>query len=101
LGKFDLQLTFPAARVLRKYIQNQLRAVDDAALRGRFDISLLHRRKVAVKDNQWRFVSVGFRANFIQFAAANECCGIRGLAQLKDRAGNFSAGASRQLNQFR
>src|ERR1700720_2606110 len=65
----DLQLSFAAARVSRKNIQNQLRAVDNAALGGGLNIPLLHRREIAIKDNQRRLVRGGFRANLVQLAA--------------------------------
>ncbi len=42
LREFDLQLSFAAARMTRKNIQDQLRAVDHAALCGLFDVALLH-----------------------------------------------------------
>jgi len=55
----------------RENIKYELRAVDDPALRGFFDVPLLHGRQVAVEDDQRGFVSRGFRANFIQLAASH------------------------------
>ena len=91
LREFHLQLSFAAARVLRKDIQNKLGAVDNAALRGGFDVALLHRREVAIENNQRRFVRGGLRANLVQLAAPDKRCRVRRFAHLKNRAGNFRA----------
>src|SRR5258708_3084565 len=42
LRQLDLQLAFAAARVPRKNIQNELRAVNDAAFGDALNVSLLH-----------------------------------------------------------
>ncbi len=72
MRQFDLQLALVATRVSGKNIQNELRAIDDAAVGVFLDVSLLHRRKVAVENNQWSVFGVGFRENFIELAAAYE-----------------------------
>jgi hypothetical protein len=95
-----LQLSFAAARVLRKDIQNKLRTVDNTALRGGFDVALLHRREVAIENNQRRLVRGGLRANLVQLAAADKRCRVRRFAHLKNRARNFRAGTSGQLDEF-
>ena len=43
-------------------------------------------RQVAVENDQRRFVRGGFRANFVEFAAADQRGGIGGVAHLKNRA---------------
>src|SRR5207253_917296 len=47
-----------------------------------------------------RFVRRSFRADFVQFPAADKRGGIGGLSQLKDGSRNFRAGTTRQFNQF-
>src|SRR5437016_6727448 len=77
-----------------------LRAVNYAAIGDLFDVSLLYGRKVAVENDERRFVRRSFRADFVQFPAADKRGGIGGLSQLKDGSRNFRAGTTRQFNQF-
>jgi hypothetical protein len=100
LRQFHLKLAFAAARMPRKNIQDQLRAVDDPALGELLDVALLHRRKIAIKDNQLRLMGVRFRANFVQFTAPHERCGIRGIAHLENRGDDGGACAASQLDEF-
>ncbi len=100
LRQFHLQLAFTAARVTRENIENELRAIDHAALGDFFDVALLHRGKIAVENDQRRVVGVRRRAHLFEFASANQRGGIRGVAHLKNRAGHFAAGAFRQFHEF-
>jgi len=100
LSQLDLQLTFAAASVPGKNVQNQLRAVDYTAVGGLFDVPLLHRREIAVKNDQRRFVRSGFRANLVQLPTTHECGGVGRLAYLVHGARDLGTGATRQLNQF-
>src|SRR5262249_48646827 len=52
LRKLDLQLAFMTARTLRKYIQDQTDAIDDAARELLFEIALLRRRELMIEDDQ-------------------------------------------------
>ena len=101
LRQFHLQLAFAAARVASEDVQDQLRPVDHAAFGGLFDIALLHGRKIAVENNQRNFVRGGFGANLVELAAADQSGGIGGVANLEDGAGDVSAGAARELDEFR
>src|SRR5260370_30429613 len=76
LRQFDLQLAFTAPRMTGKNIKNQLSAVDYPAIRRFFNVALLHRRKIAVENDQRRFVRRGLSANFVQLAAANQRCRV-------------------------
>src|SRR6266849_1766626 len=98
LRQFYLQLAFAAACVAGKNVQNELRAIDDTAFSRRFNIALLHRRQVPVENDQRGLVRSCFRANLVQLAAADERRGISRLAYLVYRAGDFRAGAARQLH---
>jgi hypothetical protein len=95
-----LQLAFAAPRMARENVENKLRAVDDATLGELFDVALLHGRKIAIENNQRRVMRDGFGANFVEFAAANERGGIGSIAHLKQRGGNFRAGARGQFDQL-
>src|SRR5215469_8759154 len=49
LGKFDLQLTFTSARMSRKNVEDELRAVDDTPLNQLFNIALLRGTEIVIK----------------------------------------------------
>src|SRR5256885_1082051 len=84
----------------RENIQNQLRAVNHPAIRRFLDVPLLHWRKIAIKNNQRRFVCQCFGADFIQLASPNQRRRIGGVSHLLNRAGHFSPGAARELHQL-
>ena len=100
LCQLHLQLAFAASRMTGENVENKLRAVNYAAIGDLFDVSLLYGRKVAVENDERRFVRRSFRADFVQFPAADKRGGIGGLSQLKDGSRNFRAGTTRQFNQF-
>src|SRR5262249_19480528 len=100
LRQFHLQLSFPAARMPRENVENELRPIDDAACGGRFDIALLHGREITVEDDQRSTVRRGLRSNLIEFAAPDECRRIGLLANLEHCARDFRACASRQFDQL-
>ena len=83
-----------------KNIENELRAVDNAAFRDLFDVALLHRGKIAVENNQGSLMSRGFSADFVELAAPDQGRGIGGVAHLKHRAGYVSAGAACEFDEF-
>ena len=95
-----MQLAFAAARVARENVQNKLRAIDHAAFRGLFDVSLLHGREIAVENNQRRFVGRRFGTNLVEFAAPDQGGRVGRVAHLVDRAGDFCAGAACQLDEL-
>jgi hypothetical protein len=43
LRQFHLQLTFTRAGMLRKNVEDELRAIDDAGVNDAFDVALLRR----------------------------------------------------------
>jgi hypothetical protein len=95
-----LQLAFAAARMSRKNIEDELRAVNYAARGVFFDVALLHRGKIAVEYDERRIFGVGFGANFIEFSPADERRGIGGVPQLEDGTGYIGAGAAGQFDQL-
>src|ERR1700676_1132288 len=84
----------------RKDVEDELRAVDAASVGGGFDVALLHWGKIAVENNERRFMRGGFGANFVQFAAPDERGGVGGFAHLVHGACNFCAGAARELYEL-
>src|SRR5579863_2599741 len=65
LRKLHLQLAFAAPRVLSKNIENELRPIDHPAFSDRFNVPLLHRREIAVENDERRFVCGSFSTDFI------------------------------------
>ena len=100
LGEFDLQLPFPAARVPRKNIEDQLRAVDHAAFGAGFQVAQLRRRKIPVENDQRRFVKLRLDLHFLDFAAPDHGGGIDLVAHLKNASGHLRARAARQFREF-
>jgi hypothetical protein len=100
LRQFHLKLAFAAPRVFRKNVQNQLGTINHAPFRDFFDIALLHRRKFAIENNQWRLPGSGLRANFIQLAAPDQRCRVSNVSQLKKGSCNFRASASSQFDKL-
>ena len=100
LGQFHLQLAFAASGVPGKNVENELRPVNHAAIRGSLDVSLLNGRKVAVEDDERSFVRRCFSPDFVQLTASDQCGRIGSFAQLEDGASNLCACAVRQLDQF-
>ncbi len=84
----------------RENIENQLRAIDHAAFRGFFDVPLLYRREITVKDDQRRLVCRGLGTNFIQLAAAHQRRRISGIAHLENGPRDFRPGAAGEFNQL-
>ncbi len=100
LRQLDLQLALAASCMARENIENQLRSVDHPAFSRLFYVALLHRREVAVEDDERRFVRRGFGADFIQLAAPHQRCGVSGVSHLENSSSDFRSRAARQFNQL-
>ncbi len=101
LRQLHLQMAFPCMRPQREDIQDQLRAVNHAAFRGLFHVSQLHRRQIAIHDNQRNIAHLRFRFHFLQFSAPHQSGGIKRIAHLQDCASHFRARALGQGFQLR
>ena len=51
LRQFHLQLAFSGAGVVRKNVENELRAIDDAGVDDALDIALLRRGEIVIEEN--------------------------------------------------
>jgi hypothetical protein len=97
LRKLDLQLAFVRARALREDVEDQARAVDDAALGELFEVALLHRRERAVDEDQIRIERLPLLGELRGLAGADVIARIGLLdarGQLPDDA---RAGRAREL----
>ena len=100
LRQFHLQLAFPRARVPRKNVEDQLRAVDHPPLDDFFDIALLRSSQIVIEEKQVGIHGRGRARNFLQLACADQSRGIGPVATLQNFTDNFRARASRQCAQF-
>ena len=100
LRQFHLQLSLAAARVARKNIQDQLRAIDHAPLHASLQIALLHRSELAVENNQRRLPRLASARISSSLPSAHDARGINGVAHLQHAAGHDGAGAARQFREF-
>ena len=91
-----MQLTFATARMLCKNVEDQLRAIDHAAIEPALQIALLPRAEIAVENHQRRVNRRGFGADLFEFAFAKYAGGIYGVAHLQHTAHNLGIGAARQ-----
>ena len=85
LRELDLQLAFARPRAPREDVEDQLRAIDDAALEPLLQLAQLRRRQLVVEDDD---VDVGFGRGAreqIDFAAAEKRRGV-GLGPLLQHA---------------
>jgi hypothetical protein len=100
LRQLDLELAFAAPRMARKNVENQLGAVNNAAVEAPLEIALLYGREIAVENDQGDLVGLSFRANLVQFSAAHESRRVHRIAHLQDAAGHYGACATRQFGEL-
>jgi hypothetical protein len=93
-------LSFTAAGVPRKNIQDQLGAIDYPAFGAPFEVAKLRGRKIAVKNDKRGVVQIRFDFQFLDFAAADHGRGIDLVAHLKNAAGHLRARAASQFREF-
>src|SRR5258708_26278914 len=84
----------------RKNVQDELRAIDHAAISAALKIAQLRGSQVAVENNQRRFVKLRLNLHFLNFAAANDGGGINLIAHLKDTSGNVRARTACHLREL-
>src|SRR6202022_683408 len=89
LCQFHLQLAFTSARVAREYIENQLRAIDDARVDYALNIALLRRREVMIEQNHIRGDRRRRARNFLQLALAEQGAGAGGVRARDKSAGEL------------
>jgi hypothetical protein len=91
LRELDLQLAFVRARALREDVENQPRAIDDAALGEFFEIALLHRRERAVDQDQVRVERLPLQGELLGLAGADEVARVRPVDARGQRADDARA----------
>ena len=101
LRQFDLQLAFAGARVARKNVEDELRAIDHAPLNDLFDIALLGWAEIVIEQKNIGIHGGGGAGDLFQLACADQGRRIRPVAPLQDLADNFGPGTLCQRTQFR
>src|SRR3954471_1769958 len=72
LRQLNLQLSFVAVRALSKDVENELAAIDDSHVERRFEIALLRRGQVFIKDHQIGAQIFEARLNLLDFSPADK-----------------------------
>ena len=100
LRQFDLELAFAGAGVAGKDVENQLRAIDDAAVKFALEITKLGRRQLVVEDENSGIGHLGGGGNLFDLAAADQGCRVGTVAALQHLSHHHCAGALGQLAQL-
>ncbi len=102
LCQLHLQLTLRTLCPLSKDIKDQTRSIDNTALQGSLEISLLRRRQGVVKDDQLRLVCRDFRRDLQDLPLTRKSCGIRALPSPCNQPANLGTGRlHQQTNLFK
>jgi hypothetical protein len=88
-----LQLTFTGPGVAGKNVEDELRPVDHAALDDFFDIALLRRRQIMIKEQDISIDRSGRSGDLLELSGAYQCRWIWPVAALQDLSYNISPGA--------
>src|ERR1700691_181782 len=100
LGDLDLQLAFERMGTLRKYVENQLAAIDHANLEFVFEIARLRGAKRVVENRERRALRASQLAHFARFSFADKSARIWRLEPLPNDTSNAGPGALGQSLKF-
>jgi len=100
LGELNLELALAGAGVAREDVEDELRAVEDAAGQRGFKVAQLRRRKVVVEENQVGPRRSGDAGDLLNFAGTDEGGGIGPGAALQELGSDLAAGTDQQITKF-
>ena len=100
LGELDLKLAFAGARVAGKNVEDELRAIEDAARQSGLKVAQLRGRQVVIEEDEVGVGGSGDAGDLLDFAGADERGGIGARAALHELGGDLAAGAQKQLAKF-
>jgi hypothetical protein len=100
LGELDLELTLARASVAGKDVEDELRAIENAARESGLKVAQLRGREVVIEENEIGVGGGGYGCDLFNFAGANEGGGIGSRAALKDFGNNLTASAQDQFAKF-
>jgi hypothetical protein len=101
LRQLDLQLALEAARSLGKNIENEARAVENAALEFAFQVALLTRRERCSENHEFGAVSFHARAQLFYLSLADEEPRLRPFSGTDEFVHDDRAGRARELRELR
>ena len=100
LGELDLELTFAGAGVTGKNVEDELGAIEDATGQRSFKVAQLRGREVVIEENEIGVGGSGDGCDLLDFAGADEGCGIWARATLNDFGGDLATGTEDKLAKF-
>ncbi len=100
LRQFDLQLTLEAARTLRKDVENEARAVQDAAFEFAFQVAFLAGRERRPENDEFGAVGLDARSQLFYLALADEEPRLRPFAGADDLVDDDRSGRTRELRKL-
>ncbi len=100
LREFYLQLTFAAARVAGKDVENELGAIDHPYRQRVFQVPELGWGQIVIEENQGSLRRLRDCGDLLYFAFADQGCRVRLGPSLQHFGDNFRARTSDQLAKF-
>ncbi len=100
LGEFHLQLALVGPGALGEDIENEARAVEDAALEGFFEVAFLTGREVMVEDDQIGGMGVHLIVQFLDLAGTDEITRGRLTAIHRDERHGLRTRRSREFEKL-
>ncbi len=101
LCQLHLQLAFAGARMARKNVEDQLRAVQHAAWQSGLKVAQLRRREVVIEQHQVRFGRSGDSGNLFHFPGSDKRRRIGPWTPLEQFSRDFGACAGDKLAKLR
>ena len=99
--ELHLQLALARLRALRKDLEDELRAIEDARIDGALDVALLRGRELVVEDHE-RGIELAQRVHDLaQLAGAGKKLRVRAAAAAADQALARDARATDEAHDFR
>ena len=86
-----MQLAVPTRRVLRKDVEDQLRAIDDSKLHAIREVSSLRRRQSLIENHEVYIVLEGTNRKVVELATADHGLRIRSRLGLGNDFDDFYA----------
>jgi len=93
LRQFHLQLAFAGPRVTGEDIEDELRAIDTAAVNLAFEVAELRGAELVIEDDDVGIGGGGGSRDLFHFALADERGGIGFVAALQNLTDHFGSGA--------
>ena len=83
-----------------KDVEDELRAVENAAGQRRFKVAQLGRRKVVIEEDEIGLRGSSHSGNFVNLAGADKGGGVWLGTALQEFRGHLAAGADQELAEF-